>query len=429
MCTNGTYVSRQLSLDSTCVETRTIPLTANQTKTYNDCCSTLRQNGLIGGMRYQNFFQKLLTGLKTDEAIRITEEEVAKGNSVIISIVNTAEALDKRGNLNTGENAPSFAGQGDLPYEWVEEFLSIIGRANMPCNPLDHILQYFGHENVAELTGRSKRFVMNEDGTYVWQVKPNINEEAKQFCNGQKHIGILSRAGGVGISLHDAKDGRPRTHIILEIPWSAEDLTQQMGRTHRTDSRTSPHYILLITDVPAELRFTDSITTKMASMGALVRGDRRCCQITKKQAPKWSCATKRSTGLLFAYCLHSDTQMSPCSKDQRFPSPVTREYALHSLHIRDPIADNLLKPRLTDMFVKLSIQEDQEDQENQNIQKQTRLSLVRNAIISANRLYPCDVSMLCVKWSPSTHKYFPAQIRSVVYTTIACHTLLGDYGF
>ena len=85
--------------------------------------------------------------------------------------------------------------------------------------------------------------------------------------------------------------------MILELPWSAEELLQQMGRTHRSDSAQAPKYILVTTNVPSELRFASSIVHKLQTFGALVKGDRTSCNFAFVRVPNWTIHDKRSISL------------------------------------------------------------------------------------------------------------------------------------
>ena len=61
-----------------------------------------------------------------------------------------------------------------------------------------------------------------------------------EFQAGKRDVMLLTmQAGGVGISLHHEQDeARPR-HIILPPTWSAIDLIQCLGRSHRITSRSN----------------------------------------------------------------------------------------------------------------------------------------------------------------------------------------------
>jgi len=63
-------------------------------------------------------------------------------------------------------------------------------------------------------------------------------------------------------------------HIVLESPWSAISLLQQMGRTNRSNQTKGPEYLIVMSDVPAESRFASSIAERMGNLGALCQGDR-----------------------------------------------------------------------------------------------------------------------------------------------------------
>ena len=92
--------------------------------------------------------------------------------------------------------------------------------------------------------------------------------------NGNKSICIISEAGSVGISLHDTSGNRRRFHIIIELPWSAEQFMQQCGRSHRSGQKSSPHYHIIMTELPSESRFLSIILKRLRTLGALTNGNR-----------------------------------------------------------------------------------------------------------------------------------------------------------
>lgn len=116
-----------------------------------------------------------------------------------------------------------------------------------------------------------------------------------QFQRGKKHIAIISDAASTGISLHSEKlarepqSGRRRIHVTLEMPWSPEKVLQQLGnfrclpqlqimfyivlilpgRTNRTNQSSRPVYFFFESPIPAEVRFTSTIVSRLRSMVCL----------------------------------------------------------------------------------------------------------------------------------------------------------------
>jgi superfamily II DNA or RNA helicase len=61
-----------------------------------------------------------------------------------------------------------------------------------------------------------------------------------EFQEGKRDIMLLTlQAGGVGISLHHEQDNARPRHIILPPTWSAIDLIQCLGRSHRITSQSN----------------------------------------------------------------------------------------------------------------------------------------------------------------------------------------------
>lgn len=383
MKARGAYMARQLSFNHIEMTHSVCALDSNARRTYDQCVSAVQAVGRTGSSQ-QRFFQKLITSLKVSAAIRITEAEIAAGHSVVITLINTGEAAARRRRTDATENhgggdpdpctrLPSF---DDLEDGMVDHLADV----DIPPNPIDAVLAHFGTERVAELSGRSTRPVRQSDGRFATNRVPNLSVEADEFVSGRKCIAIVTRAGGTGISLHDKKDGRRRVHIILELPWSPEELLQQMGRTHRSDSICAPRYILLITDVPSELRFASSIVQKLQTFGALVKGDRTSCNFGYIRVPQWTLAEKRSLGLCFAAAV-LDTKPTG-------PSPTRRAAQLAcgvSSRSNDVAAKNTVINALT------------------LCDEASRAGVLAGAL----RLYPQDLFPLFWSWSPERHRMFP----------------------
>jgi hypothetical protein len=149
---------------------------------------------------------------------------------------------------------------------------------------LDQIVQHFGTDMVAEVTGRSRRIVPRSgeggDVRFAVENRPgsaNIGE-THAFMDDEKRILVFSEAGGTGRSYHadlGAKNQRRRIHYLLEAGWKADAAIQGFGRTNRTNQKQPPMFRPVSTDVKAQKRFISTIARRLDSMGAITRGQRQ----------------------------------------------------------------------------------------------------------------------------------------------------------
>jgi hypothetical protein len=164
-----------------------------------------------------------------------------------------------------------------------ETLLSRLNQMKLPTCALDTMIDRLGGpSNVAEMTGRSRRVVRHSrTNRFVLDQRQSeaVNlREKDAFMNGKRNVAIISDAASTGISLHSGlsfPNQRRRVHITLELPWSATKAIQQLGRTHRSHQKTAPIYKLITTNLGGERRFVSAVATRLESLGALTRGDRR----------------------------------------------------------------------------------------------------------------------------------------------------------
>ena len=271
----------------------------------------------------QRFFGHLLTSMKTPTLIRSIEGDLDAGHAAVIQIVSTGEALmerrlaeipteewnDVRVDITPREYvldylAHSFPVQLYEPFTDSEGNLSsrpvyrdgqpvesreavarrndLIERlASLPPVPgaLDQIVQRFGTEMVAEVTGRSRRIVRKGHRLVVENRAPSANlAETSAFMDDQKRILVFSDAGGTGRSYHaelSARNQRLRVHYLLEPGWKADAAIQGLGRTNRTNQAQPPLFRPIATDVKAEKRFLSTIARRLDTLGAITRGQRQ----------------------------------------------------------------------------------------------------------------------------------------------------------
>ena len=275
----------------------------------------------------QRFFGHLLTSMKCPSLIRAIAADLESGRSPVVQLVSTGEALMERRIAEIPASEWDDLNVDLTPRETVIEYLAhafpiqlqqtftdddgnLMSRpvfdadgnpvicleaarrrdvlieklASLPPVPsaLDQIVQHFGHDAVAEVTGRSRRVLKITDARgerLALRSRPgsaNLAETAA-FMDGTKRILVFSMAGGTGRSYHaDLSCGNTerRIHYLLEPGWRADQAIQGLGRTHRTHQASAPLFRPVTTDVKGERRFIATIARRLDSLGAITRGQR-----------------------------------------------------------------------------------------------------------------------------------------------------------
>lgn len=147
--------------------------------------------------------------------------------------------------------------------------------------PLEWILDTFGHERVAEITGRKSRVLLHpHTGKSVEEKRgeASIKKEAKDFQDDKRDILVFSEKGGTGESYHAdlrAKNQKKRIHYLLQAGWRADKAVQGFGRTHRSNQKQAPHYKLVKTNLDGHKRFISTIARRLEVLGSLTKGSRQ----------------------------------------------------------------------------------------------------------------------------------------------------------
>jgi hypothetical protein len=276
----------------------------------------------------QRFFNHLITAMKTPALIAAVERNLAQGHAAVIQIVSTGEALmerrlseiptedwgDVQVDITPREYVLDYLAHG-FPTQLYEPFTDSEG--NLSSRPvyregqpvqcreaverrdrmierlaslspvhgaLDQIVQRFGTDHVAEITGRSRRIVRKQatgglDRLTVEARAGSANfAEAQAFMDDEKRILVFSDAGGTGRSYHAdlaAKNQRLRVHYLLEAGWKADTAIQGLGRSNRTNQAQPPLFRPIATDVKAEKRFLSTIARRLDTLGAITKGQRQ----------------------------------------------------------------------------------------------------------------------------------------------------------
>ena len=276
----------------------------------------------------QRFFNHLITAMKTPTLIAAIYAGLADGHAAVVQIVSTGEALLSRRLADIDPGDWNDVQVDITPREYVLDYLLhsfptqlhesfTDGDGNLASRPaydddgnvvqcreaierrdrlieglasmepvqgaLDQIVQRFGTDMVAEVTGRSRRIVRRVDANgdrLVVENRPahaNLSE-AQAFMEDGKQILVFSDAGGTGRSYHadlGARNQRLRHHYLLEAGWKADAAIQGLGRTNRTNQAQPPLFRPVATNVQAEKRFLSTIARRLDTLGAITRGQRQ----------------------------------------------------------------------------------------------------------------------------------------------------------
>ena len=356
MKATGAYISRNLSYDGVGYERLEHTLTKDQIYMYDtmsegwqvvmqDVDKAMR----ITGNKSKNadsqlwssmmrFYDQVLVSMSMPSVISDIEKQLDDGKACVVQVVNTQEAAQERAvekmradgsedydNLDitprqileqyllnsfpveqyekyVDENgneqsrvARDSKGQPIINKEAVamrDALLERIKDISIPEGPIDMLINHFGKDRVAEVSGRDRRFVnvTDENGNIkrVEDVRGDGEKngsraandaEAKAFQNGEKDILIFSaQAGGTGYSYHAdkrAKNSRQRVGYILQTAPNSQLLMQTLGRIHRSNEAFPPIYKLVSTDLSAQKRFVTSSARRLEQLGALTKGQRQ----------------------------------------------------------------------------------------------------------------------------------------------------------
>ena len=291
-------------------------------------------NAPRGGSRYfsqfystqQRFFLQMMTSFQVDDLEKAARKDLEEGRSIVINLYSTNEQAVKRRaqeamikgedidaldmtprqmlidlverhfpihqyedvtdpitNVTSQELVTDANGNPVFNRENLEaqqEMIRLLSEIALPDNPLDGLINRFGAENVAEISGRKKRIEGDKYVTRKIKGVPNkkLNEqETALFQDGKKRIAIITGAATTGISLHSdnrAANKQRRSFYAMQLSWSADQQMQAFGRVHRSNQANAPIINLVRTDLAGQKRLINAISRRLAGLGAITRGTR-----------------------------------------------------------------------------------------------------------------------------------------------------------
>lgn len=278
----------------------------------------------------QRFFNQIITSMQMPSVVEQIKADLKAGRAVVLQLVNTNEAQQERSLAKRKEDDEQ-ADLEDLDLTPRDQLIQMVQKAfpviqyeqkidgdgrkysepvkdsegnlvenkeavamrdalirdleeiKVPDGPLEIILNEFGPDKVAEITGRKQRVVRKRqpDGEMKAVLESRggaaARADADAFMADKKQILVFSDAGGTGFSFQadlTKKNQRKRAHYLIQPGWRANKAVQGLGRTHRTNQKSAPEYRLASTNIPAHKRFLSSIARRLDQLGALTKGQR-----------------------------------------------------------------------------------------------------------------------------------------------------------
>lgn len=272
----------------------------------------------------QRFWNDVVTSMTAPTLIQNIEKDLAEGRSVVVQLYSTKQAATDRaiGRLQEGQTydevdaSPrrelmslverAFPVQRHEEYEddngnirtrpvvdsegkpvldpqavaMKEQLLAEIGSLDVGSRgPLDLVIDHFGRDMVAEVSGRSQRLVVDDDGKMDLEKRGKNASRADRddFMEGRKRVLLFTEAGGTGASYH-ASLSQPnqerRSHYLWQPGWSAPTAVQGLGRAHRSNQASAPLLHLLEPNLEGYKRFISTIARRLSQLGALTKGQR-----------------------------------------------------------------------------------------------------------------------------------------------------------
>ena len=266
--------------------------------------------------------------MKTPSLIASVERDLKDGHAAVIQIVSTGEALMER-RLREIPTEEWGDVQVDItPREYVLDYLAhsfptrtyepfTDSEGNLSSRPvyrdgqpvqcreavarrdrliehlaslqpvhgaLDQVVQRFGTDMVAEVTGRARRIIRKRgaDG------RDRRRREPCRFCHFRRNPGVHGRPQAHSCVLRCRRHGLVLSrrivceepegcepHYLLEAGWKADAAIQGLGRTNRTNQAQPPLFRPITTNVKAEKRFLSTIARRLNTLGAITKGQRQ----------------------------------------------------------------------------------------------------------------------------------------------------------
>mgnify|MGYP000337583059 CR=1 FL=1 len=219
------------------------------------------ERGLVLSFR-ENLSRALLERLKLTASLPFIHELLEEGWHVALFLAYRQERLL---DFSTPESVTSFLeasrlrGNKGVLAPYVVQALS--GLTLAMENPMETLRESFAHlgEELAFYTGA--------------QSQGELRRALEAWDEGKVRLLVLTQAkGGVGLSLHDTRGGRPTAQVVLTLPWTAIDLDQVLGRVVRVGLKSPAKVVLPLAPMAVEAKLGAVIAQRLKVLGYAVRG-------------------------------------------------------------------------------------------------------------------------------------------------------------
>ena len=225
--------------------------------------------------------------------LEIGDEIPLRFNDLLLRYLYKTRQYKIEGETDTnGKPKTFFLTDSEMPEMALSSYNSLAGKISamnleeLPVSPVDYMHNQFREAGVKslEITGRDYTIdysgevpILSRRSRADLSTNGRI-DTVRKYNSGDYRAIILNTSGSTGISLHaserNPEKGRgKRTMYIVQPEKDINTHMQMLGRIHRTGQVTTPDYVQIVADVPAEKKIAAWLVAKMNSLNANTTAD------------------------------------------------------------------------------------------------------------------------------------------------------------
>jgi hypothetical protein len=238
-------------------------------------------------MHGQNAGKRLLEAAKADQAVVRAKELIAAGKKVVIFVETKADRALGKFRESRKPNGPryDYPTMARMMEEWRAEREAMraardYDRVPPPFHAAIMSIAKAMHDaglGDAELPSVTDDIMRQIPSAYLFtgENTDRVNKDNLVKWRADKAGVLLATMakGGTGLSLHDKKGDHPTAMLLMNMPWTATQLEQVLGRINRYGlASVAENYVLFSSNIPFERLLATRIGQRMRSMSATVKG-------------------------------------------------------------------------------------------------------------------------------------------------------------